>query len=678
MTVRLKAKILASVLCVTMVFSTVPAVRVHAADKKLTLSLARSLALEHSSKREAAELSVIQKTAQRESSLKALKLQKKNLSTFRWTPLLSFKFPQTPSFAQESQFQFKPLSLANDIRVAEHKLQDTVYEVDEQLNNLYVDIVSLQDSMAFNQQQLDSYNDALAHNKAKLKRGEATQSDIDRMQKKIDTLTNTVASDRRTLEADLKKLSDMVGMDVTTGYTFEKPYVEAKITRDNLDSLMKYAEDRDETYYEACMKATSAKIELQTNNGIMQAKYGGDMNLINSYINAALNKQAVSKTAFYKDYKKFLEKIDSYWNKSFRILFIKISFEFLKGEMDGTRYIEDDPYTLYNNALDYIQAAQDEESAKKDLDSQVTDSFNNYISVRSSYESFTKDVDAQKQKLDEYQVKNKKGEMTYEEYQDEVDSYEELQKSMLDSMKLYTTTLYAFDRLTCGGVSALLSGTDADLQTAVVGESYVQKNTDKAMYYLKSIIQKEMFELSIYLPQDFDIEITDFELWCDGELIGQRTPVAQSLRHLKLTNENINKAMIRLYNGDQFVDDCVINPDEESGELNIVTGNEVKKDETGEIGSYETTVNNVTGLISLGITPLESEKVAAFRILSQDGLPLGDGSNTPVTSKFTHLSLVPSDLEALQIECYDADGNLMYKGYFDTANQKVRKKETSE
>ncbi|MCR4909349.1 MAG: TolC family protein [Lachnospiraceae bacterium] len=675
---RLKGKLTAVLLCLSIIFSALPPVRVHAAGKKLTLSLCRSLALEHSKERDSAELGVIQKTAKRESALKALKLTKKNLSTFRWMPLLSFKFPQSTNFAQESKFQFQPLSLANDILVAQHKLQDIVFSVDEAVNNLFVEIVTLQKTLDFNQKRLDSYSDSLKHNQAKVKRGEANQSDVDRLQKKVDTLNNSIASDRRTLEADLKKLSDMIGMDVTTGYTFETPYVEAKINRENLDALMQYTEDRDETYYEACMKATSARIELQTNYGIMNSKYGSDMNLISMFINSALNKQEVSKTAFYQKYKEFLDKIDSYWNKSFKILFIKISFEFLKGELDGTRYVADDPYTLYNNVLDYIQAFKDEDGAKKDLDSQVTDAFNNYISVRSSYESYSKDVEEQGKKLDEYAVKNKMGEMTFEEYQDEVDNYEEIQNSMLDSMKLYTTTLYSFDRLTCGGVSALLSGTDADMQTAVVGESFVEKSTDKAMYYLKSIIQKEMFELSLFIPEDFDIEITDFELWCDGQLIGQRTPVTGSLRHLKLTNENINKAFIRLYNGENFVDDCIINPNEESGELNIVTANNVNKIESGEIGSYETSVSDVTGLASLGITPLESEKVAAFRILAEDGTPLGDGSNTPVSKKFTHLSLVPNDLELLSIECYDENGGLMYTGYFDTANQKIRKKETGE
>ena len=53
-----------------------------------------------------------------------------------------------------------------------------------------------------------------------------------------------------------------------------------------------------------------------------------------------------------------------------------------------------------------------------------------------------------------------KGELTFDEYDSQMESYEELQNSMLDAMKLYTTTLYSFDRLTCGGISALLSGTE--------------------------------------------------------------------------------------------------------------------------------------------------------------------------------------------------------------------------
>lgn len=673
---RILAAFLAPVLCFVSTAALLPPKVCRAAegDKNMTLKTARALALEHSSAYESAQMSVDSKQAARDSALKALNLKQKNMSTFRWSPLLNFKFPTKPNFAQASEFQFKPVQLSSDIDVAQHKMQDTVFSVNEQVNNLFVEIVTTQETLAFNEKRLETLNQGIAHNKARVKLGEATQADVDRQQKKADTLSNTIAANRRTLEADLKKMSGILGVDVTTGYTFEKPYVEARIDRTSLPAIINYTEDRDQTYYEACAAATTAKAELNTNYGLMQSKYGGDINMISSYVNAALNGQDISPRAFKNNYKAFLDKIDSYWKGKKRIfLFVKIPREWLKGDLDGTRYIEDDPYTLYQNALDYVSARKDEEAAKKDLDQQVEDSFNNYINVRSAYEQYLKDLDKMDADMKKYAVLNRTGNMTLEEYEDQQESYEELQNSLFESMKLYTTTLYSFDRLTCGAVSAMLSGTDLDMQTAVVGESYVSKDGKEAKYYLKSIIQRELFDLSIYIPEDFPTEITDFELWCDNIQVGERTAKDKSLRHLALSKDKISQVKIRLYNGEEFVDDCIIDANEESGVLNITTALEIKKDETGVIGTYASSISDVTGLITLTFTPLESEGIKYYRVLASDGTALGDGSVREITRTFTHLGLVSGDLSKLKIEFYDESKSLKYTGYLDPANGKIRK-----
>ncbi|MBQ9504318.1 MAG: TolC family protein, partial [Lachnospiraceae bacterium] len=362
------------------------------ADQTMTLQTARALALQNSSKYESAEDTVNSKEAARESAIKSLKAKKKNMSTFRWTPLLNFKFPQKANFAQESEFQFKPIALQAEVWKAEHKKQDVVFDVNNSVNQLFTSIVTLQENISFNEKRVEALEEGLGRNKAKLKLGEANQSDIDRMQKKLDTTNDTIASDRRSLEADLKKLSKQINLDVSTGYTFEKPYVEAKIDRSSLPALIQYTEDRDEAYYEACIATTTARTQLATNYDILKNKYGGDMNIISSYVNQALNGQSVSSRAFKADYKRFLEQIDSYWDDTLFLwiplfLVIIIPFEWLKGDLDGIRYIEDDPYTLYQNVLDYVSAAKDEESAREELDQQVEDQFNNYISVRNSYQS---------------------------------------------------------------------------------------------------------------------------------------------------------------------------------------------------------------------------------------------------------------------------------------------------
>ncbi|MCR5409849.1 MAG: hypothetical protein K6E90_02595 [Lachnospiraceae bacterium] len=669
---RITAVVATAVFCFTGI--SFPARPAYAAgEKTLTLKTARALALENSSAYESAEMAVESKEAARDSALKSIKLKKKNLSTFRWSPLLNFKFPESPDFAEASEFQFKPMQLSSDIDVAQHKVQDTVFSVNEKVNNLFVEIVTLQESLAFDEQRLETYNDGIAHNQSKLKLGEATQADIDRLQKKADNTSNKIAADRRTLEADLKKMTQILGVDVTTGYTFEKPYVEARIDRSSLPGLIEYTEDRDEAYYETCAIATTKKQELNTNYGLMKSKYGSDINMISTYVNAALNGQDISARAFKKSYKSFLSRIDSYWGGNFRILFIKISWEWLKGSLDGTRYIEDDPYALYQNALDYVNARKDEETAKQELDQKVEDAFNNYISVRSSYEQYLKQMDDMDADMKKYAVQNRLGYMTFEEYSDAQDEYEELQNSLFESMKLYTTTLYSLDRLTCGGVSALLSGTDMDMQTAVVGESYVTKDDKEAKYYLKSIIQREMFDLSIYIPEDFPVTITDFELYCDNILVGEKTPVDKSLRHLALTKDKIGEVKIRVYNGDEFVDDCVIDPSEESGVLNITTALAIDKDETGVIGTYSSSTSDVTGLITLTFKPLESEGVKYYRVLASDGTPMGDGSTRDISRSFTHLGLVSGDISKIKIEFYDDSKSLKYTGYLDSAGGKIRK-----
>ncbi len=668
---RLQALSIAFGITVTTVLSSVsPA---FAADKVLKMKDCRKLALENSSAYESAENSVYSKQAARDSAIKGLNLKQKNMSTFRWSPLLSFKFPTKPNFAEASEFQFKPVKLASEINVAQHKMQDTVFSVNESVNNLFTEIVSLQENLAFSGKRLEDLEKGIAHNKARLKLGEANQSDIDRQQKKADTLKNKIASDRRNLEAKLKKMSKTLGIDVTTGYKFEKPFVEAVIDRSSLDALKTYTEDRDETYYEACMAATTAKMELQTNYSLMQNWYGGDINMISGYVNAALNGQDVSSKAFKKSYKSFLDKIDSYWEGKKRILFIKIPRLWFKGSLDGTRYIEDDPYVLYQNVLDYVAARKDAEAAKEELDQGIEDSFNNYISIKNSYQQYLKDIDQKEKDMKVYAVKNRQGQMTQEEYDTEQEAYEDLQNSLLDTMKLYTTTLYSFDRQTCGGISALLSGTDADLQTAVVGESYVQKDSKDAMYYLKSIIQRELFELSIYIPEDFPTPITDYELWCDNKLIGERTAIDKPLRHLALSKDKVDEVKIRLYNGEEFVDDCKIDPGVESGVLNITTKRDVNKDETGVVGTYDVTTSQVTGLTTITLKPDNGEGIQSYRILTKDGQPLGNGDILPIAKGFTHLGLVSTDLDDLSIEMYGDGSSLKYKARFDTANAKLRK-----
>ncbi len=671
-----------AVLCAASLLSPLsPSVSAEAAvpkPKKLTLAAARALAVENSTAYESAEINVESKKAAYESAVKAVTLKEKSLKQFRWTPLLNFKFPQEPNLAEASEFKFKPIAKQYEINVAEHNYQDKIFEINEKVNNLYCGIVVLQETIAFNEDRLESTKDGLAKNEARLRLGEANKSDVEKLEKKVVSLTNKVASDRRSLEADLKKMTDMVGFDVSTGYTFEKPFVEATLERSHLDPLIKYTAERDQTYYEACITEYTARAELTTNSTLMKQHYGSEYGMISSYVSSALNGSSVNKKAFSKDYKAFLTQIDSHWQGKKKIFwFLKLPKIWFKGDLDGTRYIEDDPTVLQQNVLDYSQALTDKRQAKEDLDNSVTDAFNNYISVRNSYKQYIKDVDDADEGLTKAALLNRKGELTFEEYNSQMDSYEELQNSMLDAMKLYTTTLYSFDRLTCGGISAILSGTDADMHTAVVGESYIEENiADGAYYTLESIVQGTEFELTLHIPDDFEVDITDYELWVNGVQVGERTNVAKKLRHLALSFDTVSEAIIRVYNGDEFVHDVTIDPTVESGPLPIRSGFEIKRDLPGQIGTYLVERNETTGLVELSFEMnSEASDVTSFKVKTEDGKVLGKDEATDIEKSLKYVEILTQSLDELIIEFYDESESLVETARFDTANGAVIRKE---
>ena len=209
------------------------------------------------------------------------------------------------------------------------------------------------------------------------------------------------------------------------------------------------------------------------------------------------------------------------------------------------------------------------------------------------------------------------------------------------------------------------------MKTAVVGESFPEKKTaDGAQYYLKPIIQDMEFELSIYIPDDFEVPVTDFELWVNNILIGERTPKDKKLRHLGLDMDKTEKVIIRLYNGEDFIDDVKIDPDEESGPLPITSGYEIKKIEPDELGTYELSAPDSTGMVKLSIKP-ESPEVKTWIVKNKEGVPVGTKDPIAIDKQLTYLSLFSVSLTDVTVELYGEDGGLIDTGRFNESNAKI-------
>lgn len=514
--------------------------------------------------------------------------------------------------------------------------------------------------------------ETLDRNQARYKLGQATQSDLDTMERQVKTLGDKIASDQRNLTASKKKMSDLIGMDVTTGYTFVNPMVDARIERSSLDALTDYTLAHDETYYEVSLDATTSLLSLRTNYQLMEGQYGGKMSYISDYVNQVIAGQKISQRAFKQQYEAFLTAIDKPWQGNVRILFIRIPKEWFKGKLSGIRYVEDEPYALYEAALEYQDALLEKQNEEQSLRAQVEESFNNLVSMRNVWETLTEQVEEGRKSLQAEEVLNRLGELTYEEYQSSLEDYEETQKEMYEALGDYSEALYSFDRLTCGGVTALLAGTEASLQAGAGGESYVDEEyADGAYYYIQPIVEQQAFRLGVSIPSDAEWEVTQYELWCDQVQVGSRTAVDQSIQHLGLAVDQVTEVKIRFYNGDQFVDDCVIDPDVYSGPLQIVKDYTIREQEGLEIGTYTMQRNPTTGLLRITLRPYASEEIGYYRIKNQEDQYLLGEELVPVETEFRHLSLIQGSEEELTVEFFDTQEQMKYTGYFETRSQKL-------
>lgn len=652
-----------------------PAQPVQAAAYTLLLSQAKTIALANSDFYRRIKSKIALKEVAYKQAVKSVQLKIKNKRTFRWSPLLSFKFPEKLNFEDESDFVYKPAQIQNEITKLRHDLTDEVYAVYDSVEQAFLKAYTYQEKIAFEEEQLEGLQNTLAKNQGRLILGLAGRGDVEAMEKNITAAKEKLAQDMKNFETAKTKLGDLLTLDVTTRYVFSNPYVDAEIPRTALNGLVEYTLEQDQSYYEAKMTTQLALLQLDKNYSLLQGQYGGNIGLISSYVMQVKNGQKIDGDAFKASYDKFLEKIDKPWQGSWRILFIRIPKEWLKGSIDGVRYIEDEPYTLYENALEYQDALADQKALAKELETQVRDSFESVVTARGAYLKLKAEAGEMKEQLQKEQVLNRMGELTFEEYTESQKQYEEKQIEVLEGLELYSSLLFGLDRLTCGGVTRYFKDMGIALDGTSGGISYIvdEETADGARYFIQSIVEDNMFEFGIYLPEDFETDITHYELWCDDYIIGEKKETDKLLRHLTLTLTGDERLFVRLYNDEEFVEDCEIDPYAYQGPLEITGYMVVKTEEAKKraIGSYEVQKQNERGTVEITLTINGAEEIQFYTLQNEEGKFLLRKEQTPITQPFLYLEFLSEDLDFLRIQCYGADGSQKYEAYFDTAEHTV-------
>ena len=146
----------------------VPHLEVQAAQSTLTVEQVVSLAWFNSRDYRKNQSKIALSKVKYTQAVKSIQLKRKNMSTFRWSPLLNFKFPEKAALADEFEWVYKPVQIQGEISNLEHMLTDIKYAVKETVSNLYVDCYTAQEKIAFYKQLLEEQKGVLQANTAKL------------------------------------------------------------------------------------------------------------------------------------------------------------------------------------------------------------------------------------------------------------------------------------------------------------------------------------------------------------------------------------------------------------------------------------------------------------------------------------------------------------------------------
>lgn len=642
-------------------------------SRTLSLEQAQRMAISSSSAIRKQNNQIILKRMKYVEAVEGIRAKVKNLRSFRWSPLLSFKFPQQLDLTEEYDLNVKPLTLQTEIDTLKHGLDDLRYEITHQANQKYYEVYALQQTTAFTQSRLEDAQTQLARNKAALSSGKATQSDVDRAQKSVDTLTKSLSTQLRSFENAKTSLSELIGVDVSVGYTFANGFKTAAIPREQLDSLTQYTLDHDQSFYEAKAATSTAKLNVDSYESLMRGQYGSKMNIIQNYINMAKQGMDVDYGAFQIKYKEMLNTLDRPWSGKIRILFFKFTKEWFKGEIDGTRYIEDEMYAVYTACMEYGNAKKDQDTLEKDLRTQVRDSYENVVTGWNTYETLQDLAAEAKESLERLRVLNRMGKADYTEVADQQEAYQVAQQDALDALKEYNDTLSEFDRLTCGAVSKYLKGTGLGLDTGEGGDAYaILDPIHDPYYYIYTSVADLTFYLGVSIPEGYEPAIDSFEVWYAGTQIGERTPVGTELHHLALDYQDTSQLTLRFYNSGTFVDECDIDASVPRDVLDIQKAEIPDPAAQRSVGSYTvtTTMEGGVSVSELKLT-LNAVEHAASYTLTYGDRQVYTTEKRPVTQSFTYLTLLIASLEDVTATLYDSDGNALMQVRFEPSTQEL-------
>ncbi len=645
----MKLKLLALALCAAIISLSISGEAFAApAEKTLSLEQAVALTLKNSDKLQNVTVSKVKKQIQLKQANAAVADTRRRESTVRFSLLFNIKFPEKHAMPKEIELLTKIPDIQSEIKLLNMEYNDAVLAETADCEQQYYTTVFKAYDTEFCENMLKQAREGFDRIKLSYARGEAKKSDVEYMQKQVSDAEAALKKAKTSYESAKKKLSGIIGTDVTKGYAFrcELPSVDLKAS--DLEKIQRYAEKNDYTYQKALEQKNAADSRTQTVKSVYSGRYGGDASSVMSYINSCRARgEKIDYEVFIQKYNQFLTKIEEPWAGSYviNLLFFKIYIpkEWFKGTYSGERYLEDERYALFVSLTELDEAEQQRKSALNELMTALSDGFDALLESKAAYDSAGSFLAKMQQDYADALRDNMAGLAEYTELYDKKIALMEQQKSIYEMRTDLAKSISSYNRQSANYLAdkVLKTGNPALISYEDGISSGEMTDGSVPSWYVNILGASYKCEFGVKIPDSYDV--THYELYSDsGVKIGEKTEIGKTTTKISTVYADTSLLTLKFYNEDTLKYTAVFDGMQYCGTLEMQP--------SGNGGGLPAGTWNVAekGMKATFSVSSETFLFDKFELYFGE-IKLGEGTDK---AGFTHLSSTFGDISGFSVKLF--------------------------
>lgn len=618
-------------------------------EKTFTLEQAVSLTLKNSDKLRGITVSKIKKQIQLRQAYSAIADTRRNESTIRFSLLFNIKFPEKHGMPKEIELLTKVPDIQSEIKLLNMEYNDAILSETASCEQQYYTVVYKAYEITYYENLLKQAQEGLDTIKKNYAKGEAKKSDVEYMEKQVSDAESSLKKAKTSYESAKKKLSSIVGVDVTKGYIFKCKLPTVSLTTADLKKIQSYAESNDYTYQKAVEQKNAAESRTETVKSVYSGRYGSDAANVMSYINSCKARgEQIDYEVFIKKYNRFLDKIEEPWKGSYKIWLIFFTIyipkEWFKGTYSGERYLEDERYALFVSLTELDEAEQQREAALNELMNSLSDGFDALLESKAAYSNATSYLSKMQKDYADALKDNMAGLVEYTDLYDKKIALMEQQKSIYEMRIDFAKSIFSYNRQSANYIADKVLGTGgAQLINVEDGISTGDMTDDSVpSWYVNVLGSTYKCEFGVKIPESYDV--THYELCTDsGVKIGARTEIGKTITSISTVYSDTSLLTVKFYKDSELKYTAVFDGMQYYGTLDM----QPAKGGTQKLIAGTWSVSQSGMKSTFGVT---SEMFAfdRFELYYGDKM-LGEGTDK---EGFAHLSSTFADISGFTVKLY--------------------------